>query len=112
MQTEIIVAVIGLAGIVFASQGFWSWLINRNRKKSAETRMILGIGYSKIVQLCEMHIENGYITKEAYKDLKHYLYEPYHDMKGNGTVDRLMKEIDELPIKSKEVQHDKLESAS
>lgn len=84
---------------IFASSGFWAWLMNRQSKNTAERRMILGIGYRSICDLCTVYIKRGYITRDEYADLKKYLYEPYREMGGNGTCERLMREIDSLPIK-------------
>lgn len=84
---------------VFASSGFWAYLMSRQNKDSAERRMILGIGYRSICELCSMYIKRGYITREEYSDLKKYLFEPYRDMGGDGTCERLMQEVDRLPIK-------------
>ena len=98
MHTDIIIAIIGLVAAVFASQGFWTWLSNRNRKKSSESKLLLGIAYSKIIQLCEEHIKRGSITAKEFHELEHYLYEPYREMGGNGTVVKLFDDVKELPI--------------
>lgn len=84
---------------IFASSGFWAYLMSRQNKDTAERRMILGIGYRSICELCTMYIKRGYISREEYSDLKKYLYEPYREMGGNGTCERLMQEVDKLPIK-------------
>lgn len=84
---------------VFASSGFWAYLMSRQNKDSAERRMILGIGYRSICELCTFYIKRGHISREEYADLKKYLFEPYRDMGGNGTCERLMQEVDRLPIK-------------
>lgn len=92
---------------VFASTGFWSLLqamyARFTTKKSAEQKLLLGIAFKDIVELCRQHLEDGYITHEEYKELHHYLYEPYKEMGGNGTVDKLMKEIDKLPMKEGQI---------
>lgn len=84
---------------VFASSGFWAWLMARQKTNTAERRMILGIGYRSICELCTIYIKRGYITRDEYADLKKYLYEPYREMGGDGTCERLMQEVDKLPIK-------------
>lgn len=95
-MSDIIVAVICS---VFASSGFWAWLTAKQKKDSAENRMILGICYMAICQLCGAYISRGYITRDEYADLKKYLYEPYRARGGNGTCERLMTEVDKLPLK-------------
>lgn len=94
-MSEIIVAVIA----IFASSGFWSWLGAKQRKESAEDRMILGICYMAICQLCGVYISRGYITRDEYTDLNKYLYEPYRARGGDGTCERLMIEVNKLPLK-------------
>lgn len=94
-MSEIIVAVIA----IFASSGFWSWLSAKQRKESAEDRMILGICYMAICQLCGVYISRGYITRDEYTDLNKYLYEPYRARGGDGTCERLMTEVNKLPLK-------------
>ena len=44
------------------------------------------------------YIERGWITQDEYEDLNKYLYNPYREMGGNGTAERLMTEIKKLPI--------------
>lgn len=84
---------------VFASSGFWAYLMNRNKTNTAERKMLLGIGYRSICELASLYIQRGWISREEYADLKKYLYEPYEELGGNGTCKRLMKEVDTLPLR-------------
>lgn len=93
-------AFIGVLSAFAASSGFWTYLITRRDKKSASARLLLGLAHDKIITHVNEHIARGYITSDAYDDLHRYLYEPYKEMGGNGTVDRLMKEVAKLPIRS------------
>ena len=61
--------------------------------------MILGLGHIKIIEVCEKYIERGYITQEEYDSLYNYLYTPYKELGGNGTAERLVQEVKQLPIK-------------
>ena len=61
--------------------------------------MILGLGHIKIIDICEKYIERGYITQEEYDSLYNYLYIPYKELGGNGTAERLVQEVKQLPIK-------------
>lgn len=83
---------------VLACSGFWTWMINRKEKTDAKTKMILGLGHNEIVSLAMKYIERGWISKDEYEDLNKYLYQPYRDMGGNGTAQRLMDEVKKLPI--------------
>lgn len=94
MHIDIIVT---LAVAVFGSTGFWSWVQSRGKKKSAESRLLLGIAYSEIIRRSEHYIHQGYIAVDEYNELNRYLYEPYRDMGGNGTAQKLMDEVRKLP---------------
>ena len=87
---------------VVASGGFWTLLqtiiANRQKKKSAESRLLLGIAFDRLCERAEKHIEDGYISTDDYNDLIKYLYQPYKDMGGNGTAERLMLKVKALPI--------------
>lgn len=83
---------------LLASAGFWAFVTKIVDKKSAKSKMILGLGHSAIMNNCLTYIKRGNITQGEYEDLYKYLYKPYKDMGGNGSAERLMKEIDKLPI--------------
>lgn len=96
MDTQTIILTI--IGAVFASQGFWTWLQSRNSNKSAQAKLIMGLAFAEICRKSEAYIERGEITKDEYQDLEKYLYKPYRDMGGDGTAERLMEEVQKLPI--------------
>ncbi len=85
---------------VIASSGFWSFLQVRREKKDARTKMLIGLGHDRILCLGMRYIERGYITRTEYDNLNNYLYKPYIAMGGNGTAQKIMKEVEELPIHS------------
>lgn len=83
---------------VIASSGFWAWLMAHRDKKSAKTQMLLGLGHDRIVNLCMKYIERGWISQDEYEDLIKYLWKPYSELGGNGTAERLIRDVKELPI--------------
>lgn len=91
--------ILAFAGLVFGSVGFWNLLLKALDKKSAKTKLLMGIAYHNICELCLASIQRGYISADEYADLKKYFYTPYRDMGGNGVCERLMAEVDKLPIK-------------
>lgn len=98
--------IIPLVCAVFASTGFWT-LINNiwqaiQKKKSNETKLIMGLAYDRILTLSTYYIGKGSISAEEYHDLDYYLYEPYKNMGGNGTAQKLMQEVSRLPIRRDE----------
>ena len=99
MHTDIIVT---LVVAIFGSTGFWTWLINRNKKKSATSRLLLGIAYSEIIRRCDHYIKAGHIDIDEYNELNRYLFEPYAEMGGDGTAQKLMDEVKKLPTQREE----------
>lgn len=93
---EIIIAIVVA---IFGSTGFWSWLQNRNRKKSAEARLLMGIAYSEIINRCNVYLERGYLETNEFHELEHYLYKPYQEMGGNGTAEKLYNDVSKLAVK-------------
>lgn len=104
METAIIVAIIA----AISSSGVSSLIIyllqrkdrekERNSEKDdAKTKMLLGLAHECIISRGEYYIERGYITRPEYEDLNDYLYKPYKALGGNGTAERVMNEIEQLP---------------
>lgn len=100
MDKEIIVAIIVS---VFGSTGFWALITAiwqaKTKKKSAESRMLKGIGHDRICELGSRFLKQGYITKDQYENLHDYLFIPYHDLGGNGTAEKIIEDVKRLPIK-------------
>lgn len=86
---------------VFASSGLWAFLLNRSNKKDARSDMLMGLAHDRILWLGKDYLERSpsYITMDEYDNLKNYLYEPYKRLGGNGTAERVMSEVEKLPIK-------------
>ena len=110
------------AGIVAGLFGIWQWRLNRKAHKEDKAadakivncaargeeikqlqktvdnlvvanRMML---YDRIKHLAKTYIKRGYITVEEYEDLKR-MHKVYHnEMNGNGFLDGLMDEVEEL----------------
>ena len=94
-----------IVGAIFASGGFWAfitaWYNNRSKRQTALIKLMLGIGHREIVECGMEYIERGYITKDEYNDLLTYLYNPYVELGGNGTAERIVEEVKKLPIKER-----------
>lgn len=83
---------------VLASSGLWTFLSKRKDQKDGKTQLLVGLAHDRILHLCEKYIERGCLTKEEYDDLHKYLYEPYSNLGGNGSAERMIKEVDKLKI--------------
>lgn len=98
MDTKTIILTI--VSTLLASAGFWAFITNVVDKKSARSKMLLGLGHDRIMYLGMKYIERGKITQGEYENLYKYLYEPYKKMGGNGTAERLMEEVKKLELVS------------
>lgn len=83
---------------LLGSAGFWGYLETRRSKKSANTRLLVGIAHDRIVFLGMKYVERGYITQDEYENLNDYLFEPYSEAGGNGSAKRVMEEVRKLPL--------------
>lgn len=102
MTHEIIVLLISIGGAVFASAGFWSFVTYACNKKdsckSAEAKMLLGLGHDRILYLGSVYLKKQCITKDEYENLYDYLYLPYKELGGNGTAEKIINDVKKLPI--------------
>lgn len=83
---------------VLASSGLWAYITKRLDKKDVKSEMLLGLGHDRIMYLGMSYIERGYVTSDEYENLYEYLYKPYEKMGGNGSAERVMNEVNKLPI--------------
>ena len=84
---------------LLASSSFWAYINNRQEKKSMQTELLIGLAHDRLTSLSLIYIQRGWITQDEYENLNVYLYKPYEKMGGNGSVKRLMLEVDKLPIR-------------
>lgn len=84
-----------------ASGGFWTLvqtlIVKRQDRSTAERQALLALLHDRIYTEAKIRIGNKRISAEDYDNLR-YLYEPYKALGGNGTCERLMSEVDKLPI--------------
>lgn len=94
-------AFIAIILAVIGSGGFWSlmqFIVQKHsEKRSATTRLLLGLSHEQILEQCAFYENRGYIKPDEYAELERYLYEPYKKLGGNGAVEREMQKIKALP---------------
>lgn len=95
---EAIKQIVVLAVAILGSNGLWAYIQSKNTEKTAQERMILGLGHAEIFRLCKKYIQRGAITIEELEDLDVYLYKPYKEMGGNGTAATMVEQCRKLPI--------------
>lgn len=89
---------ITIIGSIFASSGFWAYLQRRHDKKDVRTRMLIGLGHDRVIYLGLKYVERGWITQDEYENLYEYLFKPYTEIGGNGSAEKVMHEVNKLPM--------------
>jgi len=84
---------------VLASSGLWAFLMKKAERRDGKTKLLLGMAHDRIVYLGMLYIDRGYVTQDEFENLEVYLYTPYKELGGNGTVGRIMTEVQKLPIR-------------
>lgn len=85
---------------ILASSGLWAFISSRVDKNNSERELLIGIGHVELVFFGMQYIERGWITRDEYETMQG-LYKPYIKLGGNGSGTKIMKEIEELPIKER-----------
>ena len=93
-----ITVLVTLIGAFLASSGFWAYINSRNNKHDNKTKLLIGLGHDRIIFLGMKYIERGWISKDEYENIHDYLYIPYKEAGGNGSAERIMLEVQKLPI--------------
>lgn len=83
---------------VISSSGLWALIQSRRDKKDARNELLVGLAHDRIVYLGMCYIERGNITRDEYENLHDYLYIPYKKMGGNGSAERVMREVEKLKM--------------
>lgn len=91
--------IIAVVIAIFGASGFWTLILKLIDRRSAKTKLLIGLAYSWIVTLGEPIIRRGYITKDEYENLVKYLGEPYLEAKGNSYAKKIIEDCKKLPIK-------------
>lgn len=99
-MTEWLKMALTIVASVLASSGFWAYLQHKSESKDVRSQMLVGLAHDRITHLGLNYIERGWITKDEYENLHDYLYVPYHKMGGNGSAERIMKEVANLPLRN------------
>lgn len=116
IEQLILQAIVSVLTAILASGGLWGYLskkqdiryaeLERKRKEEAEveekndvkTKLLVGLAHDRLIYLTNKYLEEGWIDSEDYENLT-YMYEPYIEGGGNGSVKRNMKMVKELPTK-------------
>lgn len=85
---------------ILASSGLWAFISSRLDKNSSERELLVGIGHVELVFFGMQYIERGWITRDEYETLQE-LYKPYVKLGGNGSGTKIMRDVEQLPMKDR-----------
>lgn len=92
MTAELIISIVCAT---VASSGLWSFVLyliqKKDKQKDALTRLMLGLAHEKIMELSAVYIERGYIMEDEYSDFMKYFYDPYKELGGDGSAERVVE---------------------
>lgn len=104
-----------IIGAIFGGSGvtFLTFLIQRHDRKADKRQeeyaelsrkiseiadAVRGQGHDRVIYLGGRYIQRGGITKDEYENLYDYIYLPYKALGGNGTAEKVMEDVKNLPI--------------
>ena len=90
--------VVTIVCAVIASSGFWAFIQRKNENKDVKSQMLIGLAHDRFIFLGMKYIERGWISHDEYENLHDYLYKPYEKLGGNGSAQKVMIEVNKLPI--------------
>ena len=90
--------VIGVFGIVLGSSGLWGYLSKVRERDNGRDQLMKGLAQVVIAQKANEYIDRGSITPEEFATIYNLVYSHYKELGGNGGAERLMNELEALPI--------------
>lgn len=102
MEPYIVVLITMFGSILAASvssAGLWTYLSKRDTQKNANTQLLRGLAHDRIIFLGMKYLDRGFVTKDEYEDLIKYLWVPYSASGGNGLAEKIMKDVQNLPMR-------------
>lgn len=84
---------------ILASSGFWVYISRMQERSDARNKVLIGLAHDRVIYLGLTYMKRGWISKDEYENLHDYLYIPYKELGGNGSAQRIMEAVKNLPIR-------------
>jgi hypothetical protein len=97
MSNELLTQALVLLTSFIASQGFWTFINNKFQNTTKLDKLVKALVRDRLTYLCEKALRNKSLTSSEYSILIE-LYDAYRDIGGNGTIAKLMAEIEKLEL--------------
>lgn len=98
MWQEVISTIISIVVTVLASSGFWAFIQSKRDKNDSKILLLKGLAEDRITYLGMHYIDRGFISQEEYHNLYERLYVPYKDSGWNGAAQKVMQDVEKLPM--------------
>ena len=85
----------GVSLVLFLIQRKDSQKEKQQNQERTSDKLMLGIAHDRIMFLGTCYIKRGWITFTELDNLK-CIYEPYHELGGNGSAKIMMEEVNKL----------------
>ena len=96
---QIIIAIIGSNALSALISAIVTFCGQRRQKKDSTTAGLRILLYDRLKHLAKSYIARGWITTEELEDLMQ-MHKVYHDLGGNGYLDKLMEQVHRLPVRA------------
>jgi hypothetical protein len=90
--------IITIAVALISSSGVWGLFNLAIQKKNDTTRLMIGVAQHLIVRESHRLLEQGHMTTDDYRNIRKGLYEPYKQLGGNGLAEKMVNDVEKLPI--------------
>lgn len=87
---------------ILGSSGIWGYITVKHTRTKTSDKLLKGISQHLIIQEGRRLIEKGYATPSEYTNMYRGLYKPYKLAGGNGIAEKIINEVDKLPIRDAE----------
>jgi|LSQX01.2.fsa_nt_gb hypothetical protein len=87
---------------ILGSSGIWGYITVKHTKSKTSDKLLRGISQHLIIQEGRRLIEKGYVTTSEYTNMHRGLYRPYKRAGGNGLAEKIINEVEKLPIRDVE----------
>ena len=100
---RVLAIIIGSGGF---TTGLWTYIRSRDNTRKAKDRLTMGLAQAQIIALGLEYIKRGSVTYDEYENLYKYLYLPYKELNGNGSAERVMLRVQNLPFQPRQDHSD------
>ena len=94
-------SIITILVAIISSSGVWGLFNLAIQRRSEANRLLIGVAQHLIVRESHRLLDQGYMTTEEYRNLRKGLYERYKQLGGNGLAEKMVNEVEKLPIKQR-----------